>query len=60
MIRVPFSFHDHLLILDIYVIRNNVFSATVTPLIIVGISLGGYQYYGSSSGGDDDDDEVNL
>ena len=40
--------------------RNNVFSATVTPLVIVGISLGGYQYYGSSSGGDDDDDEVNL
>ena len=40
--------------------RTNVFSTAVAPLIIVGISLGGYQYYGSSSGGDDDSDEVNL
>ena len=40
--------------------RNNIFSTTVTPLIIVAISLAGYQYYGSSTGGDDSDNEVNL
>ena len=32
----------------------------VTPLIIVAVSLAGYQYYGSSTGGDDSDNEVNL
>ena len=40
--------------------RLNIFSITVTPLIIVAISLAGYKYYGSSTGGDESDDEVNL
>ena len=40
--------------------RTNVFSTIVTPLIIVAISLAGYQYYGSSTSGDECDNEVNL
>ena len=49
-----------LIVYWMFMTRTNIFSIIVTPLIIVAISLAGYQYYGSSTGGDDSDNEVNL